>query len=91
MTEMQEHAQALTNIDLVLSQLPLNVLHRLHKSVTQYIQLCAKSTSIELVKVTADNKVLHEEYSKLMLERDKVVQRTTRFQQTVKEVYNNIL
>jgi hypothetical protein len=51
MTEMQEHTQALSHIDLVLSQLPLNVLHSLQTSVTQEIQLHTESTSMELVKV----------------------------------------
>jgi hypothetical protein len=37
MIEMQERRQALNHIDLVLSQLPSNVLHRLKTSVMQEI------------------------------------------------------
>jgi hypothetical protein len=59
MTEMQEQAQALSHIDLVLSQLPMNVLHNLQTSVTQEIQLHTESTSMELAKVNEDNATLH--------------------------------
>jgi hypothetical protein len=49
-TELQEHAKALSHIDSVLSQFPIEVLHGLQMSVTQEIKLCAMSTSMELTK-----------------------------------------
>jgi hypothetical protein len=39
--EMQESTHALSHIDLLLSQLSMNVLHNLQSSVTQEIQLRA--------------------------------------------------
>jgi hypothetical protein len=69
---MQEQAQSLSHIDLVLSQLPMNVLHSLQSSVTHEIQLHAESTSMELAKVAADNDALQAKYNKLVLEWDDV-------------------
>jgi hypothetical protein len=39
-TELQEHAKALSHIDLVLSQLSVEVLHGLQMSVMQELQIC---------------------------------------------------
>jgi hypothetical protein len=80
---MQEQAQALSHIDLVLSQLPMNVLHNLQSSVTQEIQLHAELTSMELAKVAADNDALQAKYNKLVLERDEVEQRVGRLKNAV--------
>jgi hypothetical protein len=44
---------------------------------------------MELAKINADNDALHAEYSKLILELKEVVQKTTRLQQELHEVYNN--
>jgi hypothetical protein len=57
-TEMQECTQSLSHIDLVLSQILVNVLHNLETSVTQEIQFHVESTSMELAKVTVDNETL---------------------------------
>jgi hypothetical protein len=70
MAELQEHVKALSHINLVLSQLHVEVLHSLHMSVTQEIQFRAVSTSMELTKVFVNNDVLQVEYNKLRLERD---------------------
>jgi hypothetical protein len=67
-TKMQQHAQELSNIELVLSQLPVNVLHNLQTSVTQEIQLRADSTSMDLSKVNEGNVALHVQYNKLVKE-----------------------
>jgi hypothetical protein len=50
--EMWEQARELGHIDLVLSQLPTDVLQELHMSVMQEMQSCVEKTSNELVKVT---------------------------------------
>jgi hypothetical protein len=56
--ELQEHTKPLSHIKLVLSQFPKEVLHVLKESVTQEIQLCKISMSMELTKVVADNDAL---------------------------------
>jgi hypothetical protein len=48
--KLQEHAKELSHIDLVLSQLSVEVLHGLQMSVTHEIQLRAMSMSMELTK-----------------------------------------
>jgi FtsZ-binding cell division protein ZapB len=72
---MQERAHALSHIDLVLSQLSVEVLHNLQSSVTQEIQLRAEMTTMELAKVNEDNATLQVEYSRLVQERDEAVNR----------------
>jgi predicted nucleic acid-binding Zn-ribbon protein len=84
---MQEKAQALSHIDLVLSQFLMNVLKGLHISVTQEIHLCAESTTMELTKVTNDKATLHIEYSKVMMEQDEAEHKERRLKNAVQEVY----
>jgi hypothetical protein len=72
MTEMQEQARALGHIDLVLSQLPIEVLQELQMSVTQEMNSCAEKTSSELVKVMDRKCALEMEYNKVKQECDEV-------------------
>jgi hypothetical protein len=55
MTEMQEQARELGHIDLVLSQLPMDVLQELQMSATQELNVCTEKTSSELVNITTEN------------------------------------
>jgi hypothetical protein len=71
--EMQHHTQALSHIDLVLSQLTKNVLHNLQSILTQKIHLCMESTMMELAKVNEENATLQAKYSILVKEWDEVV------------------
>jgi hypothetical protein len=63
--EMQEQARELGHIDLVLSQLPIDVLQELQMSMTQEMNLHTEKTSSELVKVTTENVALEMEYNKV--------------------------
>jgi hypothetical protein len=72
MTKMQEHARELGHIDLVLSQLPMDVLQELQMSATQELNVCTEKTSSELVKITTENVALETEYNKVKQERDEV-------------------
>jgi hypothetical protein len=73
-TELKEQAKTLSHIDLVLSQLPVEVLYGLQTSMMEEIQVRAVSTSMELTKVVADKDVLQEECDQLRLERDEATE-----------------
>jgi len=88
---MEYPTQEFSHIDLVLSYLPMNVLHILQTSVTQKIQLCAKLNSMDLAKVNANNDALHAKYNKMMLEQDEAMQKTTRLQHELQEVHNKFI
>jgi regulator of replication initiation timing len=91
MTEMQEQARALGHIDLVLSQLPMDVLQELQMSATmQEMNVCAEKTSNELVKVMTENVALEMEYNKVKQECDEAMQKVERMQQAFEKVYQEL-
>jgi hypothetical protein len=75
MTEMQEQARELGHIDLVLSQLPMDVLQELQMSATQELNVHAEKTSSELVNITTENVALETEYNKVKQECDEAMQK----------------
>jgi hypothetical protein len=88
--EMQEQAQTLSHIDLVLSQLPMIVLKGLQTSVMQKKNLCVESKVMELTKVTNDKAKLHTKYNKFMMEQDEAKNKEERIQYAIQKVYNDI-
>jgi hypothetical protein len=58
MEELKEQAKALSHIDLVLSQLSVEVLYGLQMSVTEELQVHVVSTSMELTKTVTDKDML---------------------------------
>jgi hypothetical protein len=81
MTELKEQAKALSHIDLVVSQLPIEILYGLQSSVTEELQVHAVSTSLELTKTVTDKDMLQEEYDQLRQERDEATQKEERVKQ----------
>jgi hypothetical protein len=69
-TETHEKVKELSHINLMFSQLPMNVLHNLQSSVTQEIQLHAESTTMKLDNVSKHIATLHAKYSRLVKERE---------------------
>jgi hypothetical protein len=63
--EMQEQARALGHIELVLSQLPMDVLQELKMSATQELNVRIEKTSNEIVKNTAKSVSLETKYNKV--------------------------
>jgi hypothetical protein len=59
---MQEQARKLGHINLVLSQLPIDVFQELQMSVMQEMNSRAENISNELVKVTTESVGLDMEY-----------------------------
>jgi hypothetical protein len=58
---MQEQERALGHIDLVLSQIPIDVFQELQMSMTEEINSCIEKTSNKLVKVTTNFFILEME------------------------------
>jgi hypothetical protein len=57
-TNMQEHTWELGHIDLVLSQLSMDVLQEIQMDATQEMKMCSKKTSTKLVNLIAKNVAL---------------------------------
>jgi hypothetical protein len=64
MTKMQEQARELGHIDLVLSQLPMDVLQEIQMSATQELNMHVKKTSNELVNIIEKNVALETKKTK---------------------------
>jgi hypothetical protein len=77
-TELKEKAKELSHIDLVLSNLLVEVLYGLQMSVTKELQVHIVSTLMELTKEVIDKEMLQEKYDQLRLEWDEAAQRTKR-------------
>jgi hypothetical protein len=69
---MKEQASELGHIDLMLSQLPMDVLQEICMSATQYLNMHTEKTSSELVKVMEKNVAIEMDYNKVKHDQDEV-------------------
>jgi hypothetical protein len=76
---MQEHARELGHIDLVLSQLPMDVLQELKRSAIQEMNVHREDIQ-RILKVMTKNVALEVEYKKVKQERDEAAHKVERMQ-----------
>jgi hypothetical protein len=67
---LQKEAKALSHIDLVVSQLPIEILYGLQSSVAEEIQVRTVSTSLELTKTIIDKDLLQAKHDQIKQEWD---------------------
>jgi hypothetical protein len=68
---LQKEAKALSHIDLVVSQLPIEIFYGLQSSVAEEIQVRTVSTSLELTKTIIDKDLLQAKNDQIKQEWDK--------------------
>jgi hypothetical protein len=81
---LKEKAKALSHIDLVVSQFPIEIFNGLQSSVTKELESHIVSTSLELTKTVVDKDMLQEEYDQLKKEQDKEAHKEEGVKQEVK-------
>jgi len=79
MTKLQEQSKTLSHIDLVLSQLPIEILYGLQLRVIEELQVRVILTSLELRKTITDKDILEEKYDQLKKEQDTKEDKEKRF------------
>jgi hypothetical protein len=67
---LKKKAKALSHIDLVVSQLPIEILYGLQSSVAEEIQVRVVSASLDLTKTIIDKDFLQEKNDQIKQERD---------------------
>jgi rubrerythrin len=90
-TEMQEKVHALSHFDLVLSQIPGEMLQGLQASIVQELNLCATKTSDELAKATTEIASMWIDYNRVERERDAAAQKEEQVKQAFDKVCKEIL